>query len=311
MAYPVRPKTCLRLGDDLIELGFRTLVMGIINCTPDSFFDGGNYLSAEKSVRRYHTIIEEGADWVDVGGASSRPGSEAVPADEEWKRIEPVLNAARKLDHPIPLSVDTTRYDVALRALDAGAIIINDISALGIDTRLADLAVEYGAGLILMHMRGSPATMQDNPEYENVVRKITDELTAAIRLTQDHGVSEEQIIVDPGIGFGKTVAHNLELVRKLPEIATLNRPILMGCSRKSLIGAVLDLPPEDRLEGTLALHSASVMNGAHIVRVHDVKPHVRAMRMLDAVLGSGEGGNSANDSSDIDDSANASSNIGD
>jgi dihydropteroate synthase len=284
-----RPYRTLRLGDQLYELGSRTIVMGIINCTPDSFFDGGSYMTADQAIRRYHQIVEEGADWIDVGGESSRPGSDPVRDDEEWKRVQPVIEAARKADHPIPLSIDTTKYEVARRALDAGAVIINDISALGFDTRLADLAVEYGAGLIVMHMRGTPATMQLEPVYDDVVREISDELTAAVSLAMDHNVSSEQLIVDPGIGFGKTVEHNLELIRRLPEFTVLHRPLLVGCSRKSLIGAVLDLPPDERLEGTLALHAAAALGGAHIVRVHDVKAHVRALSMIDAVMGKGNG----------------------
>lgn len=279
-----RPNRTLRLGDHDYELGSQTLVMGIINCTPDSFFDGGSYLTAEQAIRRYHQVVAEGADWVDVGGESSRPGSDPVPEEEEWKRIKPVLAAARKANHPIPLSVDTTKYEIARRALDAGAVIINDISALGFDTRLADLAVEYGAGLIIMHIRGTPATMQNNPIYDDVVREIADDLTATVSLAMDHHLAPEQIIIDPGIGFGKTVAHNLELIRRLSEFAVLERPVLVGCSRKSLIGAVLDLPAEERLEGTLALHSAAALSGAHIVRVHDVQAHVRALKMIDAVM---------------------------
>jgi dihydropteroate synthase len=281
---PFRPKASLRIGDQRIDLGERTLIMGVINCTPDSFHDGGRYHDPEDAVRRYHQMIEEGADWVDVGGESTRPEADPVSADEEWQRISPVLDAARRADHPIPLSVDTTKWEVAARALDAGVVIINDVSALRCDARLADLAAQYQAALILMHMRGTPRTMQQKLTYDDVVREIAAELDAAIRIAQSHGVDTEQILIDPGIGFGKSPDHNLEIIRRLGEFASLKRPLLIGCSRKSFIGVVLDLPAQERLEGTLAAHTAAVLCGAHVVRVHDVRAHTSAMRVTDAVL---------------------------
>ena len=274
----------LLLGDRTITLGVRTLIMGVLNCTPDSFSDGGRYADPQAALRRYHQMVADGADWIDVGGESTRPGAEPVSPGEEWRRIEPVIAAARATGHPVPLSVDTTKYDVAARALDRGVMLINDVSALDAEPRLADLAARYRAGLVLMHMRGRPRSMQERPVYADVVAEIGAHLQAAIALAEERGVRSEQIIVDPGIGFGKTVDHNLEILRRLDALSHLERPLLIGCSRKSLIGAVLDLPVDERLEGTLALHTAAVLAGAHIVRVHDVRAHVRALAMADALL---------------------------
>ncbi len=282
-AAPARPALPLRLGDQLIELGPRTLVAGIVNCTPDSFYDGGRYFDPAAGVRRYHQVIAEGADWVDVGGESTRPGAEPVPAEEEWRRVAPVIEAARRAGHPCPLSIDTTKLTVAERALGAGARIVNDVTALRVEPRLAALAARYRAGLVLMHMRGTPRTMQQEPVYADVVAEIREALGEAILRAAELGVTADQILVDPGIGFGKTAAHNLEILTRLSEFALLGRPLLLGCSRKSFIGAVLDLPPGERLEGTLAAHALAAWLGAHVVRVHDVQAHVRALRVIDAV----------------------------
>jgi dihydropteroate synthase len=282
-ASPPRSRHRLRLGDRTVELGERTLVMGVINCTPDSFYAGSRCPAPEEAVRRYAQVIAEGADWADVGGESTRPGAAPVPAEEEWERIRPVIAAARRAGHPIPLSVDTTKYEVALRALEAGAVILNDVSALKAEPRFAALAVRFGAALILMHMQGDPRTMQQDPSYGDVVHEVRGALAASLAEAHRLGVAEEQIILDPGIGFGKTFAHNLEILRRLREFSLLERPLLLGCSRKGFIGALLDLPPEERLEGSLAAHAAAVCAGAHVVRVHDVRAHVRAMRVLDAV----------------------------
>lgn len=267
-------------GNERLELGTRTLIMGIVNATPDSFFDGGNYDPAS----RYEQVVAEGADLADVGGESSRPGAAPIDAAEEWRRIAPVCEAARRAGHPIPLSIDTTKTEVAARALDAGAAIINDISALRQAPELADLAARHRAGLILMHMRGTPRTMQANPRYADLIGEITTALSEAIARAEAGGVAREQIIIDPGIGFGKTVEHNVEIIRRLEALGRLECPVLVGCSRKSFIGELLDLPPEERLEGTLAAHVAAVMAGAHIVRVHDVASHVRALPVIDAIL---------------------------
>lgn len=288
---PVRPPRraiCrLHLGDREVELGRRTLVMGVLNCTPDSFFDGGAHATPADAIAHYHRLIEEGADWIDVGGESTRPGAAPVSAEAEWRRVAPVIEAARRAGHPVPLSIDTTKYDVAARALEAGACIVNDVSALRADVRLADLAARHRAGLILMHMRGDPRSMQQDPVYGDIVREIGDELAAAAGLAREHGVADEQLVFDPGIGFGKTVAHNLELLRRLGEFSLPGRPILIGCSRKSFIGALLDLPAAERLAGTLAAHVAAALAGAHIVRVHDVAAHRQALAIADAILNAG------------------------
>lgn len=283
-SHAARPRRTLRLGDRLLTLGDRTLVMGIVNCTPDSFYDGGRYFGPEAAVAHYHELIDEGADWIDVGGESTRPGSDPIDAEEEWRRVSPVIMAARRAGHPVPLSIDTTKATVAERALEAGASIVNDVDAMHFDPRLGALVARARAGLVLMHMRGTPATMQRDPSYADVVGEIGAELEKAVEGACAAGVAPEQIIVDPGIGFGKTAAHNLEILRRLPELASLDRPLLIGCSRKRFIGAVLDLPPEDRLAGTVAAHIAAVLGGAHIVRVHDVRAHTAAMRLADAVL---------------------------
>ncbi|MBM3316783.1 MAG: dihydropteroate synthase [Candidatus Eisenbacteria bacterium] len=284
-AAPSRPLARLRLGDREFELGRRTLVAGILNCTPDSFFDGGLHAGPREAVARYHQMAEEGADWIDLGGESTRPGAEPVPALEEWRRVEPVCAAARRAGHPLPLSIDTTKAEVAERALDAGAAIVNDVSALRFDPRLAALAARYRAGLILMHMRGEPRSMQREPRYGDVVAEVRDELAAALRAAAGRGVDEARVVIDPGIGFGKTVAHNLEILRRLGEFSLLGRPVMVGCSRKSFIGAVCDAPPPERLEGTLAAHVAAALAGAHVVRVHDVAAHRRALALADALLG--------------------------
>ncbi len=285
--WPRRPTVTLRLPGREVVLGERTLVMGVVNCTPDSFYAGGRCPDPDSAAGRYHDLLAHGADWVDVGGESTRPGAAAVDAAEEWRRVEPVLRAARRAGHPVPLSIDTTKAEVAARALDAGAAIVNDVSSLRFAPELADLAARYGAGLILMHMRGTPRTMQADPRYDDVAAEILAELAAAVARAEDRGVAREQIVIDPGIGFGKTAGHNLEILRRLQEFSALGRPVLIGCSRKSFIGAVLDLPPEERLEGTLAAHAAAVLGGAHVVRAHDVAAHVRAMRVLDALLAAG------------------------
>jgi dihydropteroate synthase len=278
-----RPRFRLLLGDRECELGERTRILGVVNCTPDSFYAGGRHPEADAAVRRYHQVVEEGADWVDVGGESTRPGAATVPAAEEWARVSPVLEAARRAGHPIPLSIDTTKAEVAARALDAGAVMVNDVSGLRHDPGLADLAARYRAALVLMHMRGTPRTMQQAPRYEDLLGEIGAELAAAVDRARERGVAPERILCDPGIGFGKTAEHNLEILRRLGELALLGRPILVGCSRKSFIGAVLDGPPEERLEGTLAAHVMAARHGAHAVRVHDVRAHRRALRVADAI----------------------------
>lgn len=279
-----RPRLPLHLGSRRLWLGERTLVMGVVNCTPDSFYAGSRKQAARDAVAHYHDLAAQGADWIDVGGESTRPGASPVSAADEWARVGSVVTAAQKAGHPVPLSIDTSKYEVAARALDAGAVIINDVTGLGADPRLAELAARYGAGLVLMHMKGTPRTMQVHPEYGDLWREILSVLCAAIEAALRAGVAREQIIVDPGIGFGKTAQHNLEIIRELDRLAALERPVLLGASRKRFIGAVLDLPAEERLAGTLAAHLVGRLRGAHILRVHDVAPHVHAVRVADAIL---------------------------
>ncbi len=253
----------------------RVLIMGILNVTPDSFSDGGRFLSPDAAVERALAMEKEGADIIDVGGESSRPGADPVPVEEELRRVLPVLERLRgKLR--IPISIDTTKAEVAEAALRAGASIVNDISALRFDPAMAPLVAEFGAGLVLMHMLGTPKTMQQAPHYEDVVTEVRDFLAERAQYAQSQGIPREAIAVDPGIGFGKTVEHNLELLRRLPELVELGFPVLVGPSRKSFIGAILGLGVEERLEGTLAACAVAVVRGADILRVHDVKEVRRA-----------------------------------
>ena len=253
----------------------RVLIMGILNVTPDSFSDGGRFLSPDAAVKRALIMEKEGADIIDVGGESSRPGAEPVPVEEELRRVIPVLERLRgKLR--IPISIDTTKAEVAEAALRAGASIVNDISALRFDPAMASVVAEFGAGLVLMHMLGTPKTMQQDPHYEDVVREVREFLAERALYAQSQGIPREAIAVDPGIGFGKTVEHNLELLRRLPELVELGFPVLVGPSRKSFIGAILGLGVEERLEGTLVACAVAVVRGADILRVHDVREVRRA-----------------------------------
>ena len=270
-----------------IRFGRRTVVMGILNVTPDSFSDGGLYDSVSASVARADEMIEHGADIVDIGAESSRPGAEAVGPDEELKRLLPVLEQwQRRPDTAI--SVDTCKAEVARRALAVGCTMVNDITALRGDEKMVEVVAEAGCQVVLMHMLGTPRTMQENPTYASVVDDILAFFEERVRFATSCGVCEDSIVLDPGIGFGKTVEHNLEILRCLGKFRTLGCPLLVGTSRKSFIGTVLDLPVDDRLEGTAASVAVSIMNGADAVRVHDVKPMARVARMTDAIIGRGE-----------------------
>ncbi len=261
----------------------RTAVMGILNVTPDSFYDGGRYAQTEAAVRRALQMVEEGADVLDIGGESTRPGSLPVPEEEELRRVLPVIEAVRaRVD--VPISIDTTKSRVAERALQAGACMVNDISGLGFDPRMAEVIARHGALCCIMHIQGTPQTMQQNPQYEDVVRDISCYFEERLALAERAGIPRENIWLDPGIGFGKTVEHNLEILRRLREFTAFGLPILIGTSRKSFIGKILgDLPPEERLEGTAATVAIAIMNGANAVRVHDVREMARVARMTDAV----------------------------
>ncbi len=266
------------------RLGERTLVMGILNVTPDSFSDGGRFYEGPAAVEHGLRMAEDGADILDIGGESTRPGADLISEEEELDRVVPVIEALRR-ETDLPISIDTSKSGVARAALNAGADMLNDVSALRIDPGMAELAAERDVPLCLMHMLGMPKTMQVNPEYADLMGEIICFLHKQAAVAMDAGVSARNILVDPGIGFGKTVAHNLEIIRRLGELRGLGHPVLIGPSRKSFIGRVLDVPEGERLEGTAAAVALSVANGAAVVRVHDVKEMVRVARLADALAG--------------------------
>lgn len=259
-------------------------VMGIVNVTPDSFSDGGRTASVGDAVARAVSLVEEGADILDIGGESSRPGSSPVPLDEELRRVVPVIDAlARQV--AVPLSIDTTKAEVARAALAAGATIVNDITALGGDPAMAQVVRDFEAGVVLMHMRGAPQTMQDDPRYEDVVRDVRDFLARRIEWAAAHGIPPSRIAIDPGIGFGKTAAHNLELLRNLERFATLGCALLVGVSRKGFLGGLTGRPVDQRGAASVAASLAACVRGASVVRVHDVGPMADAIKVWAAVRG--------------------------
>lgn len=277
----VESKKVLKLGNKEFSLE-EVLVMGVLNITPDSFYDGGHYFEKDKALKRIEEIVKEGAHIIDVGGMSTRPGSLPVSLDEEINRTIPIIAHIAK-NYDILISIDTYRAEVARRAIDAGAHIVNDISGLAFDENMAKIASESGVSVVIMHIKGTPKNMQDNPVYEDVVDEIYDYLYDRANKVVEAGVGRDKIMVDPGIGFGKTVEHNLIILNKLSEFKSLGYPILVGTSRKSFIGKLLDLPPEERLEGSLSAAVYSVINGANIVRVHDVKETLRAVKIANTI----------------------------
>jgi len=282
-----RKKFRLRLPSRTLRLGERTLVMGVLNVTPDSFSDGGFFLNPAAAVAWAVEIERAGADILDVGGESARPGANPVSAEEELARVLPVLEKLRgKLK--IPISIDTQKARVAEAAVAAGAEILNDVSALRADPALAEVARRQRLPLILMHMRGTPRTMQRRPFAHNVLRDVTSGLRAAIARARTAGLRKSQLILDPGIGFGKSFEQNYKLLAHLRRLAALGYPLLVGTSRKAFLGATLGgVPPRERLWGTSATVTASILGGAHIVRVHDVAEMVQVARVTDAILHSG------------------------
>jgi dihydropteroate synthase len=283
-----RRKFKLRLPSRTLLLGERTLVMGVLNVTPDSFSDGGLFLDTDAAVTHALEMERAGADILDIGGESTRPGSEGVTAKEELRRILPVLEKLRgKIK--IPISVDTSKSEVAEAAAAAGAEILNDVTALQNDPRIAEVARRRKLPLILMHIRGTPRTMQKSPFAKDVVRDVLAGLRRSIAIARRAGVAKSQIIIDPGIGFGKSYSQNFELLARLPELAKLGFPILIGTSRKSFIGRALEKSPGgsagkgERVWGTAATVAASVLQGAHIVRVHDVAEMAEVARVTDVL----------------------------
>jgi dihydropteroate synthase len=278
----------LHLRSRTLILGERTLVMGVLNITPDSFSDGGAYLDSESAIARALQIEHDGADILDVGGESTRPGAGSISSAEEIRRILPVIQELRgKLR--IPMSVDTRSADVAEAALDAGAEILNDISALQMDPRLGEVARRARAPVILMHMRGTPRTMQRGPFARDVIRDVMAGLREAVARAKRAGLAKNQLLLDPGIGFGKKHEQNFEILARLPEFACLGCPIVIGTSRKAFLGKALagtgqpSAPSGERLLGTAATVTASILRGAHIVRVHDVAEMARVARIADAI----------------------------
>ena len=257
-------------------------VMGIVNVTPDSFSDGGQFFAADAALEQALTLVREGASIVDIGGESTRPGSELVSLDEELRRVLPVVESLAG-SVGVPISVDTMKAEVARRTLAAGAALLNDVSALRYDDEMAAVVAESGCPVCLMHMQGMPKSMQDDPRYDDVVDEVLAFLEERMAFALARGVREEQIMLDPGIGFGKTVAHNLALLDGLGRFAALGRPVLLGASRKRFLGAILGAEPSGRTIGTVATTVIGYLAGAHVFRVHDVKPNFEALRVALAV----------------------------
>lgn len=260
--------TKINMKGRLLEVS-KPLIMGIVNVTPDSFYDGGQSNSTETALQQASDMITEGADILDIGGMSSRPGAEIITPEEEWERVAPVILAIKKAFPKIVISIDTLHSYVAEKAIQAGADIINDISGGNHDEKIIDVAIRYNVPYIMMHMQGTPKTMQDNPQYEDVTLDILKELNLKINTYRAKGLKD--IIIDPGFGFGKTIEENYQLLKKLSVFKITDCPILVGISRKSMIYKVLDNSPQEALNGTTALHMVALQNGASILRVHDVK----------------------------------------
>jgi dihydropteroate synthase len=275
-----------RVGERAFDCSERTLVMGILNVTPDSFSDGGRFLGERAAVDHGVNMAESGADIVDVGGESTRPGSDPVGAGVEIERVVPVIERLARHLPGVPISIDTRKAEVAAAALEAGATIVNDVSG-GSDPAMFELASQHGAGIVLMHMRGDPKTMQADPTYDDVVAEVHEYLRERVEAAEFAGVEPDRIVVDPGIGFGKDLDHNLALIRRIDAFLDLGRPVLVGPSRKRFLGTLLDLPEDERVEGTAAAVAWMVSRGAHVVRVHDVQEIVRVVRVVDAISRAG------------------------
>ena len=296
---PSRQHFNLRCGSQTLSLGTRTVVMGVLNVTPDSFSDGGRYADAERAVRRGLEMVRQGADWIDVGGESTRPGARTIPVEEELSRVLPVIRGLRRKT-PAWISIDTRKSQVAAKALENGANLINDVSGLRFDPRLASVAKHFRCSLVLMHSRGTPATMQKGPFPKNIWQSVRQGLSHSTRKALQAGVQRSQLILDPGFGFGKSLLQNFELLARLDRLASFRLPILVGTSRKSFLQRTLGkgslvsksspwpltvqgIPPEIMV-GTAASVVAAILSGAHIVRVHDVRQMLPAVRIADVIL---------------------------
>lgn len=275
-------KTVLRDGR---EINYENLkVMGIINCTPDSFYEGSKKSSVEEALKTAENMLKDGAEILDIGGESTRPGSDPVSEEEEIKRVVPVIKEIKNKFKDVIISIDTYRANTAKAAIEAGADIVNDISAMTYDENMVNVVKEYNVPVILMHVKGKPKDMQVDPVYKDFMKEVHLYFKERIDYCKQYGVKEDKIILDPGIGFGKTVEHNLKLMNRIEELKSFNLPVLLAASRKSTIGKILgDLPTEERLEGTIALSCLAVDAGLQMVRVHDIKENTRAIRMLEAV----------------------------
>jgi dihydropteroate synthase len=291
-----RRKFRLKLRSRTLILGPRTLVMGVLNVTPDSFSDGGNFFSQEKAVQHALQMERDGADLIDIGAESTRPGSLGISAEEEWSRLAPVL-AALRTRLKIPISVDTRKSEIAVKAIESGAEIINDVSGLKYDPRIGEISARARVPLILMHMRGEPQTMQQKPFARDALKDVAQDFRASLAIARKAGVPNSQIVLDPGIGFGKSYAQNYQLLAELPQLAKLGFPLLVGTSRKGFISKTLaqdakiapSAPPtgvaaEIKIWGTAATVTASILQGAHIVRVHDVAQMLSVARIADCIL---------------------------
>jgi len=285
-----RKRFTLKAGEWTLELGERTLIMGILNVTPDSFSDKGQFFEHTVAVDRAWQIAEQGADILDIGGESTRPGSQGVSAEEELRRVLPILEALSSgKRYPIPISVDTSKAEVAKAALEAGAAIINDISSLQKDPGIGVEAAKRGAALILMHMRGEPGNMQKIPPSPDILRDVDVWAQEAVARAKSSGVSSDNVVLDPGIGFGKTAAQNFELIRNVGRLGAAGFPVLVGPSRKSFIGSVVKKPASELVLGTCATVAASIIFGAHIVRVHDVAAVREVADVTDVIVKAGKG----------------------
>ncbi len=278
-----RKEFCLTWGNRSLELGKKTLIMGVLNVTPDSFSDGGHFFVREKAVEQAIAMEAEGADIIDIGGESTRPYSEKISLEQELERVVPVIEELSRAVK-IPISIDTYKAKVAESAITAGATIINDISALRFDPDMASVVRDSGMPVILMHMKGTPGDMQNNPVYEDLMGEIKTFFREAIEEAEERGIARDMLILDPGIGFGKSFAHNLRIIRNLKELEALGLPVLLGSSRKAFIGNILDKSPEERDTGTMATVAAGIMNGAHIVRVHNVAMAKETVKVIDAIM---------------------------